>query len=694
MKIVQLVPELKVGGVERGVVDLSRILIKEGHQAYVISHGGELVNRLTKIGATHYTLPIHSKNPFLMIRMIWKVAEIIEKEGIDIVHARSRVPAWIGFFAAFKSQRPFVTTCHGYYRKHFFSKVMGWGKRVIANSAVVANHMISDFGVAHDKIRIIPRGVDLEEFRFTECRTELSGDWTVALVGRMTPLKGHIPFLKAMAKVARVVPHIKIWFVGDAHEKNAGYRNEVQLMAKRLGLDRYTEFLGNREDIPALLNSIDLLVLPTIKPEAFGRVLIEAGACGVPVVASRVGGITEVIEDKKTGLLVRPEDPDELASAIIAVLRDRSVAKTMAHALRERVEKLFSLESMAQQVLKTYQDVLTHKKILIIKIGALGDVILAVPGIRAIREKYRQAHITVLVGEEAAPVIRRCPYIDNIIIYERDLLDRDPAAFMKFIARLQKESFDMSFDLQNNRRSRLLAFAAFIPKRYGYKNGKYSFLLNHGVPVVNKQMRPVPHQFHMLHFFGMSSTREDLEFWIKKEDERAIDQLLQEGWTAHDSLLIGINPGSSDRWTSKRWPLRNFVRLCDELAKMNIRVIFTGTETDKNVIKEIIASTKAKPVDASGRTSLFELGALIKRCAVFVTADSAPLHIAAAVQTPFVALFGPTDPERHLPPAKKYVVLHKKVRCAPCYKPECNSDLRCLKKITVDEVLKAIKGLL
>ena len=166
MNILQVVPRLDTGGVETGTVDLAKELIQQGNKGVVISSGGELVKELDSLGVKHYELPVHKKSPFVMFRMINGIIEVIKREKIDIVHARSRVPAWSSYFACFRTGCNFITTCHGYYNTYFTSRIMGWGKRVIVPSLVIGRHMIDDFGVPLERIRRIPRGVDLDKFKF------------------------------------------------------------------------------------------------------------------------------------------------------------------------------------------------------------------------------------------------------------------------------------------------------------------------------------------------------------------------------------------------------------------------------------------------------------------------------------------------------------------------------------------------
>ena len=408
MNILQVLPELKSGGVERGTVDLAKYLKAQGHRSVVVSGGGPLVGDLTSAGVIHYTLPVHKKSFFSVIRCVKALSKIVELEAIDVIHARSRVPAWVAFFTSRKTNVPFVTTCHGFYSKHLFSHVMGWGKLVIVGSHVIGKRMRDDFGVSHEKIRLIPRGVNLSEFKLrADAASPIKHDRVVGLVGRLTPIKGHPLFLKAMARVARLFPDIRIQIIGDAPKQH--YKEELQLLARRLGLGQCVEFLGTRYDIPELLKKMTVLVIPSVGEEAFGRVAIEAGACGVPVVATRIGGLVDIIEDEKDGLLTPPDDPRLLSEAIIRLLKDAELCKKLADSLRRRVETEFNSELMFKRTLRVYEEAVSKKKILVIKMSAIGDVILSIPSLKALRLNYPDAWISVLVGKKSKDIIRNCP---------------------------------------------------------------------------------------------------------------------------------------------------------------------------------------------------------------------------------------------------------------------------------------------
>ncbi len=693
MNILQILPSLDVGGVETGTIDLARYLVQKGHKAIVISAGGRLVRELDKIGARHYTLSVGKKSIFNMIRMVRAVSDIIRNEDIDIVHVRSRVPALAAFIACRITNRIFLTTAHGYYKKHFLSTVMGWGKFVIVASNIIAKHMVFDFGVPYERIRFIPRGVDLARFKFRDPRAHFSKAFTIGMVSRITPLKGHSYFIKAISLLYRKIPNLKVVIVGNAPKEK--YMDDLDLLVRRLGLARTIEFAGAQEDIPSVMSQFDCLVSATTTPEAFGRVIVEAQAAGVPVVSTRVGGIVDIIEDGKTGLFCNAEDPHGMADKIFKLYQDKALWTSLAVEGRSRVEANFNLDSMMTKTLAVYEEALKSLNILVIKISAIGDVILSVPSLKAIRSKFKDANVKVLVGLGSREALDRCPYINDRIVYDFKLKDKGLKGLWKLSRDLRKGCFDIVIDLQNNKKSHMLAFLSLAPLRYGYDNGKFSLLLNNRIKDDAPFLDPVEHQFRVLKSAGIKPLDKRLELWPSDADEERINTFLEDNWVKRTQNIIGIHARASSKWLTKNWPGKYIAELCDRLAEeFNIRVVLTGVKEDAEYIEHIKALASSKPITAAGRTGVLELACLIKRCNVYITPDSAPMHIAAAVGTPFIALFGPTDPRRHMPQSNNSIVMMKDLKCIACYKPNCTKALKCMKNITVDEVLAAVKKLL
>lgn len=698
MNILQILPELVVGGVETGTVDLSAYLISAGHRVVVVSNGGPLVQRLEAMGVKHYKLPAHKKSLFSVIKCVKELKTIIQKEEIHVVHARSRVPAIIAAFAVralaaanIKGHLPvFITTCHGYYSSHIFSRPMSWGRFIIVSSNIIAMHMMDDFGAPLSRIMFIPRGVDIEKFEFIPPSKKEKKNFTIGIIGRITPIKGHNFFIRAVSKVVMVFPGIRILIVGSPPEGKEGYVKQLKALIERLGISDSVEFLGYKQDIAGLLSNMDLLVLSSIGREAFGRVVIEAQAAGVPVVATRIGGLIDIITDRKNGLLVSPWNTQQMADAIIEILKDRKLAEKLAHQARKDVEDKFTLTAMADKTMAVYKQAVEQERILVIKIGAVGDVVLVTPSLRAIRERFPKAYIAVLVGLESRQVLQNCPYIDELIIYNKPFLKKSVFYFLRLAGEIRRLSFDIVIDFQNNKISHIVSFLSAAPKRFGYKNKKLSFLLNHAIKNPKENLPPIEHQFKVLNVLGIELKDSMPEVWPKDDDFKAVDDFFSKQWIINGQRLVGINIGGSKRWQTKRWPHDKLTQLCDQLAKDGFRVVLTGAKNDIDLAGIVTAATKLKPINAVGKTSLNELAALIKRCAVFISADSAPMHIAAAAGVPVVAIFGPTDPDRHRPAAENITIITKKLKCSPCYKAKCN-NMKCIKQIDVKEILEAVK---
>ena len=696
MRILQILPELNVGGVETGTVDLSKYLVEKGHYSVVVSNGGQLVKQIESAGTKHFCLPVHKKSLFTIYRSIKSLRKIIRREKIDIVHARSRVPAWVAYFAARKTNASFITTCHGYYKNRFLSQVMGWSKLIIVPSEVVGRHMIDDFKVQSRSIRCIPRSVDLDKFKVKKVFDRGSLDKAVAIVGRITPLKGHIYFLKAMATVVRSNPYIKIKIIGDVPAKKESYKRELEVLIKRLGIKENVEFLGSRMDVPELLSKVDVLVLSTITQETFGRVIIEAQAVGVPVVATKVGGVVDIIDDEKTGLLVMPKDTEAMARSVLRLLNDKILSESFAVEAKKKLKAKYTLDQMASKTVEVYEELLGSMNILVIKMSSVGDVVMVMPSLKALRKKFPKARIHCLVGNDARKILHNCPYLDGLIVYDKKHKDRGPFKFLKIARKLRKYRFDKVLDFQNNRTSHLLSFLSFPNESYGFNNGKYGFLLSHPVKKYVKEVPAIKQQFQILSKLDINySENSYLELWISAKDKQYAKQLLDSEWMGNAINIVGINIAASAKWQTKNWPIEHIAKLCDRLSASHIRVIITGMDKDKELTQQLLSLTKSKPAIFAGKTDIMQLAALIKKCKVFITPDSAPMHVAAAVGTPFIAFFGPTDSSRHLSPAKKCVVMDKRLNCAPCYSGYCKILSRaCMEDISPEEVFKEVKYLM
>ena len=371
--VLQVLPSLGGGGgVERETQYISRAIAAAGWRS-VISSGGVADREVaTDAGAHHVALSVARRDPMRAPSTIGRLARLIGEEDVDLVHARSRWPAWLAYYAARRAGRPFITTFHGAYSagwpgKRRYNAIMTRGARVIAVSEFVARHIVETYAVEPGRIRTIPRGVDLAEFD-PACVTPgrlaaLRDAWrvpdelpVVMLPGRLTALKGHLALLDALA---RIEGRVCCLFVGTDNAKRASYLARIERRIAALGTAHDVRFTGSCGDMPAAYMLADVVVSPSLRPEAFGRVPAEAQAMGRPVIAFAHGGALETVLDGETGWLVPPGDTGALADALREALgagaaeRERMAAAGQAH-----VRCNFTLNGMCSATLDVYRELL------------------------------------------------------------------------------------------------------------------------------------------------------------------------------------------------------------------------------------------------------------------------------------------------------------------------------------------------
>jgi glycosyltransferase involved in cell wall biosynthesis len=370
--VLQVVPALVTGGVERGTVEIAAALAQAGWRSIVASSGGPMVRELERAGAQHVTLPLATKNPLAIRRNIGRLARLIEAENIDLVHARSRAPAWSAFYAARRTGRRFVTTFHNVYGgetrlKRAYNAIMARGERVIAISDFVGAHARSVYHVTPSQLRIIPRGVDRSRFdpeSIAQPRIiTLAKEWrlqdgvpVVMLPGRLTRWKGHLQLIEAVASM----PHreLQVVFVGSDDAK-PGFRRELLRRIEQHRLGGVFHIVGECRDMPAAMMLADVVVSASTEPEGFGRVIIEAQAMGRPVIATDHGGARETVLPGETGWLVPPGDRGALATALTEALSlglDQRAALA-AHA-RAWIAERYDTRLMCEATLAVYEELL------------------------------------------------------------------------------------------------------------------------------------------------------------------------------------------------------------------------------------------------------------------------------------------------------------------------------------------------
>jgi glycosyltransferase involved in cell wall biosynthesis len=367
--VLQVLPSLNTGGVERGTVEIAQAVAEANGTAIVASAGGRMVPLLEAAGGRHIALPLMAKNPLGIWRNAHRLETLICQQHVSIVHARSRAPAWSAWLACQRTGVPFVTTYHGTYSedlplKRSYNAVMARGEIVIAASRYIASLIADRHKVDPARIRVISRGVDPSEFdpdAISSDRTaSLARDWrlpegarTVVLPGRLTEWKGHAILLDAIARLAR--QDVVCVLVG-AHQGRHRYVRKLRRQAARLGIADRIRFAGQCDDMPAALQLSDVVVHASTQPEAFGRVVIEAQAMRRPVIAADLGGPVETVQHGVTGWRVAPGDPDALAAAIGHALDLDPAART---AVGQRARAAVpTVQAMQQATLDVYESIL------------------------------------------------------------------------------------------------------------------------------------------------------------------------------------------------------------------------------------------------------------------------------------------------------------------------------------------------
>ncbi len=369
--ILQVLPELRSGGVERGTIEMARAIKKAGGKPIVASEGGAMVAQLAHSGILHIQLPLASKNPMVIRRNAKRLAKLIKEHKVDIVHARSRAPAWSAWLACKRTKCHFVTTFHGTYGlkgtgKRWYNSIMTRGERVIAISRFIADHINTHYPMDNSRMRIIHRGVDLKLFNpfahSPQRMIEITKEWRlpeelplILFPGRITRWKGQDVFLRALAKL----PHRNFFAVILGDDKgHVTFREELEQLITSLGLEGHVRMARHTNYVSEAYMLARVVVATSVEPEAFGRVVLEAQAMGKPVIATNQGGPQETVVPDVTGWLIEP-GKDELLSMFIehALNLDDETLHWMAeHAVVNA--RQFSLDIMCQNTLNVYMELL------------------------------------------------------------------------------------------------------------------------------------------------------------------------------------------------------------------------------------------------------------------------------------------------------------------------------------------------
>ena len=651
------------------------------------------------------------------------LAVMIRRHKIDVVHANTFKGALVAAIACRFSRRPLVF----HDRIHVAHGVLGKAVALMADRIVVVSQAVGSKhrGRAARKSRLVYDGIDVD--RFSPASEQPAG-MKVGFLGRITEEKGLLTLVECAGAVVTEVPDVRFLVGGEPFTRaDASYLNDVKARIAALGLEDRFEFSGYVDDIRTLLAKVKVLALPS-KNEGLGLAVLEAMAMGKPVVSFDIGGPRETITHGITGILIPPGDIGGFAGALASLLGDGDLARRMGEKGRERVVSDFSSRTTARRLEQVYPEVSPRpsprrrigyaiaaalvrglfplsrrcdlpsvRKILVIGGGGIGDVIMKIPVFAHLRKRFPAAEIVFFTSPGPSyEMVRGRPDIDRIITLEgREAMGlgglRQTLACLR---RLRRERFDMTITTHYgiSFRGALFSYLLGAPIRVGFDRAGRGLLYNLRVRVANPQGRhAVDWNLDLARALGIKVAKAELSIALSPEDRVFASAFLRERNAGEDALLVGIFPGS--KRISRLWPGGRFAEVADRLSDLyRCRIMLIGGEREREAIGEIRSKMRHEPILAVGQ-GIRETAALIERCGLMISTDSGPMHIAAAVKTPVVALFGPETPVRVRPYSERAAVVRHDVPCSPCHDYGCKlGTMACMDAITVDDVLAAVEA--
>ena len=376
INVLQVIPKLGYGGAETGCYDIAHFLPENDCGSFIATSGGELLKFVKKDKVKIFKLPVHTKNPILIIFNTLMLSIYIIFFKINIIHARSRAPAWSCYFASLLTGRVFVTTFHGTYNfksklKKFYNSVMLKAKLTIAGSNFIFSHInenYSEYLSKEKKLRVIFRGINVDYYNPKNIsmlkQEKLKREWnlssnkfTILLPGRLTYWKGQEKFIESLNILTEDYnfTNFQAIILGSDQGRKV-YAKKLVNLVERYNLNKKIKFIHHCNEMPLAYSLADVVVSASTEPEAFGRVSVEAQSMGKPIVASNIGGSKETVINKKTGFLYKHDDPRELAKSLNTVIQlTQDELKSIGNEGRKNITKKFDVETMCQTNLKEYK---------------------------------------------------------------------------------------------------------------------------------------------------------------------------------------------------------------------------------------------------------------------------------------------------------------------------------------------------
>jgi len=699
LTILQVLSWLNYGGVESYALRLARALRARGHRVLIASSGGQLVPELEASGIEHFTIDFTGGRT---LRGMLALRRLLERQQVDLVNAHNWRAGLVASLACRLAGVPYVLTVHGTRSPVNRHGVFYWSRPVIVVSEASKRNLVDGFRLPAARVVRSIIGVDGDRFHPGPPDQTLEADLglrpgapRIVHVSRFSHSKAPVAMalIEAVQRLDSQAPGLEMVLVGQGPEEMAVTR-AAEAANQRLGR-RAVFALGGRGDIPDLLRLADAVV-------GTASVALEAMACGKPVIAAGKSGYLGIVTDQNLDEAEstcfadhqggQATSAERLSRDLAGLLGDPGEIARLGRLGREAATSRFSVSRLGDEVEAVYRDVLCERdsvqRILVFHLNQIGDLIFTLPALKALREAFPGARITSVLRPHLAGLIAHSGFVDEIV-------HRPPGGPLRVLPlarRLRRLRPDLAIAFSQSATMALCAWLSGARQRVGYLDSDLCRLLNHRVQV---RGIPCPRKVHRLvRSLGLSPDKRDYVGLVRlsAEDVAEGDGLLAEANLSGAGPLIALAPGESTGQPHKSWSTAGFREVAAALARQDhARLLMVGSEKDRMLGHEIVTILGRRTgANLAGRTTPSQLAAVLARCDLLIGIDSGPMHVAAAMGVPVVALFGPTDPERTGPMGEGHEILFHQQPCWPCMTPTC-VDRPCMERITVEQVLAAAR---